>query len=186
MQMQKKSQGGFLGIVKNRKTTYEFSDRPVSARSTEKILECGRWAPSHQNTQPWRFIVVKNKEVISRLMEICIYGDFHTDPSLIIAVVHNPITSYHDKTLNHELDLVMEMHKYLNIGMPLITMAYAASQLGVDSCIISPAPLKARSILDIEVTDYPVMLLGPGYENKGARKKERTRKDLGTIVSYIK
>jgi len=26
------------------------------------ILECARWAPSGENAQPWRFIVVRDKE----------------------------------------------------------------------------------------------------------------------------
>lgn len=54
----------FLSLAKKRKTTYEFSDKLVNDSDIVKILEAGRWAPSCTNTQPWHFIVVKDKKKI--------------------------------------------------------------------------------------------------------------------------
>ena len=77
----------FLRLTKARKTTYEFSDKQVEDFDINNILEAGRWAPSCSNTQPWHFIVIKNKETIKKLMMTANYGDFHTDPPLMIALV---------------------------------------------------------------------------------------------------
>jgi nitroreductase len=47
-----------------------FSDRPVSEHLIRRIIEAGRHAPSGGNSQPWKFIVVTNKSLISRMNEV--------------------------------------------------------------------------------------------------------------------
>lgn len=50
-----------------------FSDRPISEEALDQILEAGRRAPSSKNTQPWAFIVVRDR---ARLEELSAIGDF--------------------------------------------------------------------------------------------------------------
>lgn len=46
-------------LIKNRRTIYpeQFSDRKVHKEQLELILNNAQWAPTHGNTQPWRFKV---------------------------------------------------------------------------------------------------------------------------------
>jgi nitroreductase len=44
-----------------------ISSRPIEPEKIDKILEAGRLAPSARNNQPWRFIVVQDKELIQEL-----------------------------------------------------------------------------------------------------------------------
>jgi nitroreductase len=46
-------------IIKDRRTIYpeQFSERKVHREQIEKILNNAIWAPTHGNTQPWRFKV---------------------------------------------------------------------------------------------------------------------------------
>ncbi len=46
-------------LIKSRRTIYpeQFSDRKVHKEQIELILNNGLWAPTHGNTQPWRFKV---------------------------------------------------------------------------------------------------------------------------------
>lgn len=46
-----------------RRTTREFTHDRVPDRDVEKILECARWAPSPENTQNWRFILVRDQKM---------------------------------------------------------------------------------------------------------------------------
>ena len=80
---------GFLELTKKRKTTYSFSDKQISDSNLNKILEAARWAPSCSNSQPWDFIVVKDKKRVNELMRHVNYGLFHNNPSMIIACVLN-------------------------------------------------------------------------------------------------
>jgi len=45
-----------------------FSEAEVSARDVELILECGIKAPSARNQQPWRFTVVRDPQLMKKLI----------------------------------------------------------------------------------------------------------------------
>jgi nitroreductase len=46
-------------LIRSRRTIYpeQFSDRKVHKEQLENILTNAQWAPTHGNTQPWRFHV---------------------------------------------------------------------------------------------------------------------------------
>ena len=46
-------------LIRNRRTIYpeQFTDRKVHKEQIELILRNSQWAPTHGNTQPWRFVV---------------------------------------------------------------------------------------------------------------------------------
>jgi nitroreductase len=56
-------------LIKNRRTIYpeQFSDRKVHKEQLELILNNAQWAPTHGNTQPWRFKVFteESRQVLS-------------------------------------------------------------------------------------------------------------------------
>jgi nitroreductase len=49
-------------ILKSRISTRAFLDRPVNAAMVHAILDAARWAPSGNNVQPWKVIVVAGAE----------------------------------------------------------------------------------------------------------------------------
>ena len=56
-----------MKIVQDRRSIREFTPDPVSDQDLDMILEAARQAPSGENAQPWRFIVVKD-EVMRKKM----------------------------------------------------------------------------------------------------------------------
>jgi len=61
---------GLLGLLKFRRSIRGFKDAPVPDELIDKILEAARWSPSAANSQPWDFVVVKEKETIEKLAEM--------------------------------------------------------------------------------------------------------------------
>jgi nitroreductase len=53
--------------IKGRKSIRRFKPTPVPDEDIKKILDAGRWAPSANNTQPWSFIVVKDRELLTNM-----------------------------------------------------------------------------------------------------------------------
>jgi len=49
-----------MKVILDRRSIREFTDEPVSEEDLRAILECARQAPSGENAQPWRFIIVKD------------------------------------------------------------------------------------------------------------------------------
>ena len=60
----------FLALVKTRRSTRRFKTDAVPDDLVEKIIEAGRWAPSGANSQPWEFIVVRDKGTKERIVDI--------------------------------------------------------------------------------------------------------------------
>ncbi|NLM51600.1 MAG: hypothetical protein GX197_02095 [Firmicutes bacterium] len=60
----------FMQVVNDRRSIRNYTDGKVSEEDLRVILESARQAPSGENAQPWRFIVVKdpkNKKFLSDL-----------------------------------------------------------------------------------------------------------------------
>jgi len=56
-----------MKIIQDRRSIREFTDEPVSEQDLDMILEAARQAPSGENAQPWRFIVVKDETMRKRM-----------------------------------------------------------------------------------------------------------------------
>jgi nitroreductase len=56
-----------LKVIQDRRSIREWTDEPISEEDLAMILEAGRQAPSGENAQPWRFIVVRNAETRKKL-----------------------------------------------------------------------------------------------------------------------
>ena len=59
-----------LELVQRRRTIRKFKPDPVPDEYIEKIIDVARWAPSGFNTQPWEFIVIKDKDLKEALASL--------------------------------------------------------------------------------------------------------------------
>jgi len=51
-----------MKVIQDRRSIREWTEEPVSEQDLAMILEAGRQAPSGENAQPWRFIIVRDAE----------------------------------------------------------------------------------------------------------------------------
>ncbi len=56
-----------LKVIQDRRSIREFTDENVSEEEIRMILEAARQAPSGENAQPWRFIVVRDEKTRKKL-----------------------------------------------------------------------------------------------------------------------
>jgi len=63
-----------LSLVKERRSSRRFKPDPIPDDMIHKIIEVARWAPSGANSQPWDFIVVREKELRQEIVQY--YKDF--------------------------------------------------------------------------------------------------------------
>lgn len=73
-------------VVRNRLTVREFTNDPVADEIVEKLLRTAQWSPSSRNLQPWRFIVIKNKDTLRQIGDIASSGRFIADAPMAIAI----------------------------------------------------------------------------------------------------
>ncbi len=55
--------------IQGRKSIRRFKDTPVPEEDIKQILNAGRLAPSANNTQPWSFVVIKDREMLKKMAE---------------------------------------------------------------------------------------------------------------------
>lgn len=60
----------FFEVVRRRRSIRRFTSAPVKPEDITTMLEAARLAPSPENEQPWRFIVVRNRELLTQMKEI--------------------------------------------------------------------------------------------------------------------
>jgi len=59
---------GELGkLIKTRRSVRKFQDKSVPEDLLLKALELATWAPNGGNYQPWRFLIVTNKDLINQM-----------------------------------------------------------------------------------------------------------------------
>lgn len=56
-----------MKVIQDRRSIREWTDEPVSEEDLAMILEAGRQAPSGENAQPWRFIIIRDPEMRRKL-----------------------------------------------------------------------------------------------------------------------
>jgi len=65
--------GDIIDVITSRKSIRRYKPDPIPDEMIDKILEAARWAPTGENYQPWRFIVIRNpktKDKIGRLAKL--------------------------------------------------------------------------------------------------------------------
>jgi 5,6-dimethylbenzimidazole synthase len=59
----------FLALVHTRRSIRRFKPEGIPQELLEKILEAGRWAMSGANAQPWEFVVVRDAQMRTKVVD---------------------------------------------------------------------------------------------------------------------
>ena len=57
----------FLELAKSRRSSRAMGPEPIPREELDAIVECGLYAPSGSNQQPWHFAVVTNRDIINKM-----------------------------------------------------------------------------------------------------------------------
>ena len=60
----------FWEVIRTRRSIRNFTDKPVSKETIERLLQAAVLAPNAHNRQSWRFVVLSKAEDILRLAEV--------------------------------------------------------------------------------------------------------------------
>jgi len=76
--------------ILERRATPSFEDIPIHSADLEKIIRAGLSAPSAYNLQPWRFIVVRDREQKRKLREAAFNQPKVAEASAVIVACGDP------------------------------------------------------------------------------------------------
>ena len=75
-----------LDVIMSRTSIRSFTGDPVSREQLETILKAGMAAPTAMNGQPWRFVVVTDKEKIASVFGSGFRGEMYAQAGAVIVV----------------------------------------------------------------------------------------------------
>ena len=81
-----KSENSVIEAIKTRRSIRQFRKEPVSDELLNLILECGLWAPSGKNNQPWKFAVIRDSSLKESLASLTHYSSTIKNAPVCIAV----------------------------------------------------------------------------------------------------
>ncbi len=176
----------FLDLVRRRKSVRNFLDIPVERDKIMMCLEAARLVPSANNSQPWKFIVVDDKEMKSRLCDsvfggIYIINSFCKTAPVIVAVVAEK-----SKFLARIGGMFRGTQYYLiDIGIACEHFVLQAEDLGLGTCWIGWFNEKAvKSILGVPQNKKIDILIALGYYDKEKLGAEHGREPIDRVASF--
>lgn len=153
-----------------------FTEEPVSDEQLEQLLEVARWTGSSKNTQPWHFIVIRDKKRLDALSRV--RGEmirWAAGAPLAIALV---ITSEYEISGAFDEGRITERlliaARLVGLGAGTAWFGDTDQQATAKRLLGIPAKMTARSMV---VIGHPEMT-GSKQSSTGGRKP------LGEIVSF--
>ena len=84
-------------IIKTRRSIRKFTEEPVPDKIVDRIIEAASWAPSGLNNQPWKFAIIRDKELKTKMSALTHYSQIVLSANVLIAVFLDHSLSY-DRT----------------------------------------------------------------------------------------
>lgn len=172
-------------LIRNRRSVRRYSERPVEREKVLDCLEAARLAPSADNVQPWRFLVLDDPEQKERFSKEVFSGIYSRTRFAAKAPVLILLMARLDIVANRIGKQIQGIHYYfIDMGIAGEHAVLRAEELGLGTCWIGWFNTrKARKIAKIPKKYKIVSLLSMGYpETRPSREKKR--KKLSEIVWF--
>lgn len=75
-----------MNSVMSRRSIRKYTDKKISDETVRELLKAAMAAPSAGNQQPWEFIVLRDKEVMSKIIEVHKYASMLKEAEVAIVV----------------------------------------------------------------------------------------------------
>jgi len=167
-----------LDIIKKRRSTRKYKEDEIPEEVLNRVLEAARLAPSGKNFQPWKFVLVKDKDLKEKLARAARGQMFIAEAPVIIAACGFPEQSY-ARQGNY-------MKSWpIDVTIAIDHLMLQAAEEGLGTCWIGAFEEKeVKPLLGIP-DDVRVLALTPlGYPDESP--PDRGRKPLDEIISYDK
>ena len=171
--------------IMNRRSIRKYTDEAVADEDLQQILESARLAPSGMNTQPARFLVVRDETMKRKIAQIDHAQDWMTAaPVFLVCAVDIACRKPEYQGPLDETDGLFELKQIIRDGAIAIEhIALEAEHLGLGTCWtgwFDQAQMRAAVEAPQGYFIVAVLTLGHPAETPVARP----RKPLAEIVSY--
>jgi len=167
-----------LNFIKSRRSVRNFVYKKIDNQTIKEIVDCGRWAPSGRNSQPWKVCIVSHPTVKRMISENSKYGGIIESAYLNYVVFLD---------LERGYDRVKDI---LAIGAFIQNMLLAIHAKGLGAVWIGEIlknKEKINEIFKLSPENYELMgVLTIGLIDESLEKKEeRERRPLDEFIDWF-
>ncbi len=157
--------------IYSRRSQRRFTAETVPAGQLREIVRAGTWAPSGLNNQPWRFVIVTDAALRSRMAAMTKYSRIVTEAPACIAVFVDREAVYH------------EVKDHQAVGACLQNMLLAAHALGLGAVWLGEilkSAAQVRDLLELPGTLDLMAVVAVGHPSEW--RKESHRRDISEVI----
>lgn len=165
-----------MEAIKTRRSVRKYKETPVPENLLKEVLNAARCAPSADNAQPWRILVVRDEQLKHRLAAACNSQKFISQAPVLLVACGIPDEAF------QTVGGYMSSH-VIDTSIAVDHLTLAAHSVGLGTCWIAWFKEdKVREILGIP-EDVRVVALTPlGYPDEVPEKTPR--KNLEDLIAY--
>lgn len=161
-----------LHFIFGRRSVRVYSPGDVPAEIVTRLLEAAMAAPSAMTKDPWRFIVVRNSETLSRLTSVLPGGKMLATAALAIVVCGDL-----DVALDRQLSFLLQ-----DCSAATENLLLAAHALGLGACWVGVHPgedsvRQVKQLLSLPAAILPVAVVALGRPGEQPEARTRYRGD---------
>ena len=154
-----------LESISTRRSTRKFKPTPVTTEQTRTLLTAAMLSPSACNTRPWRFIAIRNRELLNKLADAHPWARMLRSAQLAIAVIALPQSQ---ENVNNGLASGFYPQ---DCGAATENILIQAEALGLGSCWCGVYPrtetIEAVSpLLNINDGEIPISIIAIGEKDE--------------------
>ncbi len=126
-----------LDLIRKRRSVRNYLDKPIPKEDILKCIEAARLAPSACNAQPWKFIVIDDRELKSKVGEKAFSGLYSMNKFANTAPVFVVVISEKQKFLSAIGGYFRGTRYYLmDIGIACEHLILLAAELGIGQKVL--------------------------------------------------
>jgi nitroreductase len=174
-----------MALFEKRESVRSYLAQSVEKDKLIRCLEAARLSPSACNAQPWKWIVVDEPVLKTKLADltsskILSMNHFTKQAPILLVIVREPANF----TSNVGQFLKNKEYPLIDIGITAIQFCLQAAAEGLGTCILGWFDEKGvRKLLGIPKTKRVELIITLGYPARETPRK-KIRKDLNTMVAF--
>jgi len=152
--------------IRSRPAVRKFRPEPIPNTVIRKILQAGQQAHSQRNRQPWRFVVIQDRAMLTQIGTLASTGPYIADAPMAIA-----------------LAIEGAKNPYIDATRAAECLMLAAWGEGVGSCWVGGLDRpQIKELLGIPADSELVTVIPFGYPTDDEKNQKKVRKRLEKVA----
>ena len=177
----------FIDLANKRYSVRNYKNTPVAHEKINRCVEAARLAPSACNSQPWKFIIVDDPELINELAKAAFEGILNFNHFAFKAPVLILIVSERQKAFAKFGSIVKRKNfSQMDIGIVAEHLCLQAAEEGLGTCMLGWFnERKVKKTLSIPKLKRVELMISMGF-SADDNIPDKKRKTVDKILSYNK